>query len=76
MNQDRQKKEAAEAALEFISSGDVIGVGTGSTTNDHRPARNQGTGLGVQLELSLQTLFPCGVHLGEAKVLQGLRDQG
>ena len=33
MNQDRQKKEAAEAALEFISSGDVIGVGTGSTTN-------------------------------------------
>ena len=33
MNQERQKKEAAEAALEFISSGDVIGVGTGSTTN-------------------------------------------
>jgi len=33
MNQDWQKKEAAEAALEFISSGDVIGVGTGSTTN-------------------------------------------
>ena len=33
MNQDRQKKEAAEAALEFISSGDVIGVGTGSTTD-------------------------------------------
>jgi ribose 5-phosphate isomerase A len=33
MNQDRQKREAAEAALEFISSGDVIGVGTGSTTN-------------------------------------------
>ena len=33
MDQDRQKKEAAEAALEFISSGDVIGVGTGSTTN-------------------------------------------
>jgi ribose 5-phosphate isomerase A len=33
MNQDRQKREAAEAALEFINSGDVIGVGTGSTTN-------------------------------------------
>ena len=33
MNQNQQKKEAAEAALEFISSGDVIGIGTGSTTN-------------------------------------------
>ncbi len=33
MNQDQKKKEAAEAALEFISSGDVIGVGTGSTAN-------------------------------------------
>jgi ribose 5-phosphate isomerase A len=33
MNQDQQKREAAEAALEFINSGDVIGVGTGSTTN-------------------------------------------
>ena len=33
MTQEDQKKEAAEAALEFIRPGDVIGVGTGSTTN-------------------------------------------
>ena len=33
MSQDQQKQIAAEAALEFIELGDVIGVGTGSTTN-------------------------------------------
>ena len=33
MNQNNQKKQAAEAALDFINSGDIIGVGTGSTTN-------------------------------------------
>ena len=33
MSQDQQKRLAAEAALDFIESGDVIGVGTGSTTN-------------------------------------------
>ena len=30
---DDMKKAAAEAALEYISSGDVVGVGTGSTAN-------------------------------------------
>ena len=33
MSQDQQKRLAAEAALDFIESGDIIGVGTGSTTN-------------------------------------------
>ena len=33
MTQDRQKRAAAEAAIEFIQPGTVIGVGTGSTTN-------------------------------------------
>ena len=33
MTQEEQKQAAAEAALEFIELGDVIGVGTGSTTN-------------------------------------------
>ena len=31
MDQDQKKRKAAEAALEFIENGDVIGVGTGST---------------------------------------------
>jgi ribose 5-phosphate isomerase A len=33
MKQEDQKQAAAEAALDFIRPGDVIGVGTGSTTN-------------------------------------------
>ena len=33
MNSDQLKQQAAEAAIEYIELGDVIGVGTGSTTN-------------------------------------------
>ena len=33
MSQDQQKQVAAEAALDFIETGEIIGVGTGSTTN-------------------------------------------
>lgn len=33
MNQDAQKKAAAEAALSFIEPGMVVGIGTGSTAN-------------------------------------------
>ena len=33
MTQEAQKQAVAEAAFEFIELGDVIGVGTGSTTN-------------------------------------------
>jgi ribose 5-phosphate isomerase A len=33
MNQDEMKKQAAQAALQYLGSGGVIGVGTGSTVN-------------------------------------------
>lgn len=33
MSQDKKKKAAAEAALEYVSPGDIVGVGTGSTAN-------------------------------------------
>ena len=33
MSQDEQKRLAAQAALDFIESGDIVGFGTGSTTN-------------------------------------------
>ena len=33
MTQDEMKKAAAQAAIEYIENGDVIGVGTGSTVN-------------------------------------------
>ena len=33
MNTDAQKKQAAEAALDYIEAADVVGIGTGSTAN-------------------------------------------
>lgn len=33
MTQDEQKKQVAEAALEYVEAGSVVGVGTGSTAN-------------------------------------------
>ena len=33
MNQDTKKQRAAEAALEFVRDGAIVGVGTGSTVN-------------------------------------------
>ncbi|WP_017443583.1 ribose-5-phosphate isomerase RpiA [Gayadomonas joobiniege] len=33
MNQDQKKKAVAEAAIQYVKKGDIIGVGTGSTTN-------------------------------------------
>ncbi|HSS66307.1 MAG TPA: ribose-5-phosphate isomerase RpiA [Gammaproteobacteria bacterium] len=33
MSQDKKKKAVAEAALDYVSQGDVVGVGTGSTAN-------------------------------------------
>jgi len=33
MNQDELKRQAAEAAIEYVEAGAVIGVGTGSTVN-------------------------------------------
>lgn len=33
MSQDADKKMAAEAAMEFVEAGEIIGVGTGSTVN-------------------------------------------
>ncbi len=33
MTQDKMKKAAAEAALEYVESGSIVGVGTGSTAN-------------------------------------------
>jgi len=33
MTQDEMKKKVAEAALEYVKSGSIVGVGTGSTAN-------------------------------------------
>ncbi len=34
MNQDEKKRKVAEAALDYIESGQVVGIGTGSTVNE------------------------------------------
>jgi len=33
MNQDEMKKASAEAALEYVEAGMIVGIGTGSTAN-------------------------------------------
>ena len=33
MTQDEMKKMVAEAALEYVEAGSIVGVGTGSTAN-------------------------------------------
>ena len=33
MNQDEMKRQAAEAALEYVVTDSIVGVGTGSTVN-------------------------------------------
>jgi ribose 5-phosphate isomerase A len=33
MSQDEKKKAAADASLEYVSQGDIVGVGTGTTAN-------------------------------------------
>ncbi|NOR39835.1 MAG: ribose 5-phosphate isomerase A, partial [Gammaproteobacteria bacterium] len=33
MTQDEMKKMVAEAALEYVETGTIIGIGTGSTAN-------------------------------------------
>jgi len=33
MNADEMKRQAAEAAIEYLPGGGIIGVGTGSTVN-------------------------------------------
>jgi ribose 5-phosphate isomerase A len=45
MNQDDKKRAAAEAALEYVQRGSVIGVGTGSTANHFIDALGRNKGL-------------------------------
>ncbi|HJT51270.1 MAG TPA: ribose 5-phosphate isomerase A, partial [Nitrosospira sp.] len=33
MTQDEQKRAAAEAAIQYVPAGGIVGVGTGSTAN-------------------------------------------
>ncbi len=65
MNQDEMKKQAAQAALEYLGSGGVIGVGTGSTVNHFidalAPLRHKIDGAVSSSEASTERLKAHGI---------------
>ena len=67
MNQDEMKKQAAHAALEYLGSGGVIGVGTGSTVNHFidalAPLRNKIDGAVSSSEASTERLKGHGIQV-------------
>ncbi len=76
MTQDDQKKAAAEAALEFVDYGEVIGVGTGSTANYFIDAlsriKNRLDGVVVSSEISKQRALRQGIPVLDLNVVAGL----
>ncbi len=67
MNQDDKKRRAAEAALEYVQDGSVIGVGTGSTVNFFIEAlaslRHRIAGAVSSSEASTQRLRMLGIEV-------------
>lgn len=69
MSAEQQKRAAAEAALEYIHRGDVVGVGTGSTVNYFIDAlatmKNEIDGAVSSSEASSQRLRQHGIRVLE-----------
>ena len=67
MTQDEKKRRAAEAALEYVRDGEVIGVGTGSTVNYFidalAPLRNRIAGAVSSSEASTRRLLARGIEV-------------
>ncbi|MCB1917901.1 MAG: ribose-5-phosphate isomerase RpiA [Rhodocyclaceae bacterium] len=67
MNQDELKRAAADAALEYVVAGEIVGVGTGSTANhfiDGLAARRKDIlGAVASSEASAQRLAGHGIRL-------------
>ena len=76
MTQDDQKKAAAEAALEYVDYGEVIGVGTGSTANYFIDAlsriKNRLDGVVASSEVSKQRALRQGIPVLELNAVTGL----
>ena len=76
MNQDQEKKIAAEAALEHIENCDVIGIGTGSTTNVFIDAlakiKNKLDGVVVSSNASADRVAGLGIRVFELKTVGDL----
>ncbi len=67
MNQDEMKKVAAQAALEYLPDGGVIGVGTGSTVNHFidllAPVKHKIEGAVSSSEASTERMKSHGIHV-------------
>ena len=67
MNQDEMKKVAAQAALEYLPDGGVIGVGTGSTVNHFidliAPLKHKFEGAVSSSEASTERMKAHGIHV-------------
>ena len=76
MNQDQEKKIAAEAALEHAENCDVIGVGTGSTTNFFIDAlakiKNKLDGVVVSSNASAHRVAGLGIRIFELNAVGDL----
>lgn len=67
MNQDDLKRQAAEKAIEFLPSGGILGVGTGSTVNHFiellAPIKGRFDGAVSSSEASTERLKAIGMHV-------------
>ena len=76
MSSDRLKQMAAEAAIEYVQAGDIVGVGTGSTANHFidEPARIKGRidGTVASSEASAERLRGHGIPVFDLNEVDGL----
>lgn len=77
MSKEEQKKKAAEAAIDYIQVGDVIGVGTGSTANYFIDAlaqiKHKIEGTVASSEVSAQRLRKHGIEVFDLNATGMLR---
>ena len=76
MSSDRLKRMAAEAAIEYVQAGDVVGVGTGSTANHFIDAlariKGRIDGTVASSEVSAERLRGHGIPVLDLNEVDGL----
>lgn len=76
MNQDEQKQAAAQAAIQYIPKGSVVGVGTGSTANYFIDAlatiRHQIEGAVASSQATADRLKKCGIEVIDLNTVDNL----
>jgi ribose 5-phosphate isomerase A len=76
MTQDEMKKQAAEAALQYVDSGAIVGVGTGSTVNHFidylATVKGKIDGAVSSSEVSTERMKAHGIHVMDLNSTGGL----